>query len=134
MLVTSLKDRFKLTIGEVMFTVRPLTYFEQQRIEAFKKIEAGEEVSDISRQCYEYVKMAVMELSGVENANGSNYALERSEDGYLTDECTSEILSLNLGPEFVYAAYQMKYNASKLFNPITQAPLEGVALEIERHL
>ena len=106
--ILSMKDRVKLTLGDIVLTLKPLTILEQAQVSSHKKMEAGVEVEDVLMSAFAYVKTALKEIEGVKH-NGEDYKLEFEGD-YLTDDCVSEIFTLKLGAEFYHVVQSLKHN------------------------
>ena len=129
--ILSMKDRVKLKLAKVTFILKPLNVMEQNEIMSHKKVEAGETVDDILMQAFAHLKFALKGIEGVKTASGDDYKLEFDGD-YLSDDCASEIFTLELGAEFYHAAQYLKSNSihNKLTYIGTKKPLKGVKLEI----
>lgn len=129
--ILSMKDRIKLTIGEVEFTLKPLNKMELLEVTSHKTMESGVQVEDLLRSAFAYIKFALKGISGVKMHNGEDYELEFEGD-YLTDDCVSEIFSLNMGEGFIHVIQRLKHNEiqEKPTYFRTKREIEGVKLEI----
>ena len=129
--ILSMKDRIRFKIADVEFTLKPLSTLEQSQISSHKKMEAGVEIEDVLMSAFAYVKYAVKDISGVKMHNKEDYKLEFEGD-YLTDDCVSEIFTLNLGVDFFHAVQALRFNQvdQKMTYLGTTKPLEGVELEV----
>ena len=125
-----LKDRVKLTIGEVVFTIAPLNYAQKQELSECTRISGGEEVFDLLKAQVLYIKYALKDIDGVEDYNGDKYELEFDGD-VLTDDCVSEILCLEQKEKLTIAAWQILNGIQELRDPVTGKKLSGVKLEVE---
>ena len=129
--ILSMKDRISLSMGEVSFKLKPLNAMEQNQVSSHKKMEAGKEIEDVFMSAFAYVKYAVKEISGVKMRNGDDYKLEFEGD-YLSDDCVSEIFTLQLGAEFFHVVQSLRFNhiPEKLTYFGTKKALKGVKLEV----
>jgi hypothetical protein len=129
--ILSMKDRIRFKIADVEFTLKPLNTLEQNQISSNKKMEAGVEIEDTLMSAFAYVKFAVKDIKGPKLSDGTDYKLEFEGD-YLTDDCVSEIFTLNLGVDFYHAVQALRFN--QVFEPLTylgtKKKLKGVELEV----
>ena len=132
--ILSMKDRIKLTLSDITFTLKPLSTMEQNEVSGHRKMEKGVEIEDLAMTSFAYIKYALKDISGVKMHNEEEYKLEFDGD-YLTDDCVSEIFTLNLGAEFFHAVQSLRYNDAKKKMTYfgTKKPLKDVKLEIIPH-
>lgn len=104
MKLTRLSDRMKLKIGEVVFTIAPVSYFVKKEIGECTKIEGGEQVFDLSKAQHLYIKHALKKVEGIEDYEGNPYELEFDGD-VLTDDCISELFYMEQREEFLTACW-----------------------------
>lgn len=132
--IFSMKNRIKLTIAKVEFTLKPLSVFERQIVGSHKSMVNGVEVEDVALTSFAYIKYALKGIKGVKSSNGDDYKLEFEElSDCLTDDCANEIFTLDLGGEFYHAIYQLRANLQppkKLKYFDRDEPLKGVKLEV----
>lgn len=131
MKILTLKDRIKLSIKKIEFTLKPLSQLERNSINSHKKSVSGATEDDILMSSFAYIKHAVVGIKGVKTYSGDEYELEFDGD-YLTDDCASEIMCLNMGPEFYHLIQRLMYNEipEKPTYAGTKKPLKGVKLEV----
>jgi hypothetical protein len=129
--ILTMKDRVKLKLGKVEFTLKPLNVLEMNEVLSHKEIKAGEEVENVLLSSMAYLKFALKEAKGIKTYSGSDYELEFEGD-YLSDNCASELMSLELGAEFYHAVQHLKTNSipQKLTYFGTDKKLEGVSLKV----
>lgn len=128
--ILRLKDRIKLTIGEVTFKIAPLSYLQKQKLAGCTKMQDGKEIYDLARAQAMYIKFALKDIEGVEDYSGNKYELSFEGDE-LTDECVSEIFHLEEREKLNIAAWQLIQGVQDLKDPVTGEALEGVDLEVE---
>ncbi len=130
--ILSMRDRIKLKIGKITLTLKPLNVLEQTEIAKHKEMKSGVETENVMLTSFAYVKFALKGIAGVKMHDGTDYDLEFDGD-YLSDDCVSEIFTLNLGAEFFHAIQRLKNNdvSEKLtYLNNSKKPLKGVSLEI----
>lgn len=133
MKILSMKDRVKLTLGKITLTLKPLNIFEQSQISSQKKMDSGVETEDLVLSSFAYIKYSLKGIEGVKTHSGDPYELDFEEEtGYLTDDCASEVFSLNLGEELFHAIQSLRWNSipEKLTYVGTKKALKGVKLEV----
>lgn len=128
--ILSMKDRIKLTIGEIVFTIAPLSYGNKQELLSCTKVVNGEDHYDLLKAQALYIKYAVKGVEGIKKHSGEAYGLE-FEGGFLTDDCVSELLSIECREELMVAAWQQLNGAQSVVNPVTFEKMEGIKVEVE---
>ena len=129
--IIRLTDRIRIKIGKTVFIIAPLNQMQKIEISECIKINAGgEEVYDLSRAQVLLVKYGLKGIEGVKDSDGIDYKL-RFENDVLTDECISEIFTLEERAEYLSAAWQCLNGVpDKLTDPTNGKKLKGVALEL----
>lgn len=95
MKILKCSDRIKLTVdaeNPISVTIKPLSVSDKMEIASKSKIVKGEEVQDHNAQAFLCIKFAVVEISGVENYDGTEYKLEFNGDK-LADHCVDDLVS-----------------------------------------
>lgn len=129
--ILSMKDRIKVDIGEVSLVLKPLNQMEQGVVNSHRTIDEGETTQDLIMTAFSYVKHSLKELTGVKTHSGEDYKLE-FEGNYLTDDCASEVMTLNLGAEFMHLIQRLRYNEvqEKPTYYGSKKELKGIKLEV----
>jgi hypothetical protein len=128
--ILRLKDRLKVKIGDVVFTIAPLSYLQKQELANCTSIKGGQERLDLARSQALYLKYSVKDIEGVESYNGEKYELEFEGD-HLTDECVSDLFHLEEREKLSIASWQLLNGIKELRDPVTGEELEGVSIEVE---
>lgn len=123
MKVYKLTDRIPVKIDGVTFMVAPLSFEQKAEILSCKKIVKGEETEDHAKMVQLSIKYSVKSVSGLQNADGSEYQLELV-DGVLSDACISELLSLSIQGKLATAC-------ANLMNGISKYDIEGVDIDLD---
>ena len=127
--ILRLSDRINLKIGDVTFMLAPLNHFQKIELSNCTTIKNGEEHYDLLRAQALYLKYAIKDVNGIECYNGEKYELEFNNDE-LTDNCVSEILSLDQRSKLTSSCWQLLNGIKELVDPVTGEKLEGVKLEV----
>lgn len=94
MKIFSTSDRIPFVIGEVRFLISPLTWRQRGELLALMQ-GGGKEAVDRYAFSANCLKFSIKGISGVTQSDGTPYVLEFDENGSLTDECVSDIMSLD---------------------------------------
>jgi len=127
--ILRLSDRIKLDIGGVVFTLAPLSQFHKVNLANCTTIKNGQDHYDLMGAQALYLKYAIKNIEGITDYNDEDYKLEFDNDE-LTDDCVSELLSLDQRSKLTTAAWQLLNGVRELTDPITGETLEGVSLEV----
>jgi hypothetical protein len=127
--ILRLTDRIRLTIGDVVFVLAPLSHFQKIDLSNCTTIRNGEDSYDLLAAQALYIKYSVKSIEGLETYDGNKYELEFNGDE-LTDNCVSEILSLEQKSTLAISAWQLLSGIKDLVDPTTGEKLEGVELEV----
>jgi len=127
--ILRLSDRIKLDIGGVIFTLAPLNRFHKLSLSNCTTIKNGEEHYDLSSAQALYIKHAVKNVEGLTGYNDVPYELEFDGD-QLTEDCVSEILSLDQRTKLTTSAWQLLNGIKELTDLETGEKMEGVTLEV----
>lgn len=106
--VLRMKDRVKIDIGDISFYLAPMNRLQKQEISNCRKTVAGEDELDLTESQALYMKYSIKDVKGLTNYDGSPYELEFEGD-YLTDDCVSEILNLEVTQDLIVSAWRI-YN------------------------
>lgn len=123
MKILRLKDRLKITVGDVKFWISPINAIQKKEIAGCTKMQGGKETFDLFAAQMLYLKYGLKKIEGIKDYNDKDYELEFDGD-YLSDESVSEIMTLECSPKFLEAAWSV-------FNGITGEKIEGAKVEVE---
>lgn len=127
--ILRLSDRVKLKIGEITFTIAPLSYMQKQELGSCTRIVKGEEVFDLLKSQALYIKYALKDIDGVVDYNGEKYELSFEGD-ILTDDCVSEVMSLEENEKFSSVYWQILNGLKEVVDPVSGEKMEGVELKV----
>jgi hypothetical protein len=119
--ILKMSDRIKMKIGDVTFTLAPFSYEHKMEMSDCTKIVAGEEVIDVFKTKTLMLRYGLKGIDGV-----GDYKLSFTEEGYLTDDCISEVLYLEQSTKMLQACYEIHNGIPEDNKLLTQ----GVALEV----
>lgn len=120
-------DKITCKIDGVTLKVSPLTFQQKAEISSTYTMSAGEMVADHFKRTFLAIKYAVKEASGIELVDGSEYKVELSESGVLTDECVDDLLNLEIGPKLMQACANLINGVTSELNNI-----EGVKFDLPK--
>ena len=128
--IMRLTDRVKISIGKTVFIIGPLSQNQKIELSECNKIDInGDSVYDLTRAQTLLVKYGLKGIEGVTDYDGSPYKLEIT-NGVLSDECVSEIFTLEEKSLYIQSAWQcLNTIPDKLSDPVSGKKLKGVALE-----
>jgi len=123
-------DRIRISVGKTVFIVSPLTQIQKIEISECTKIDLnGEMVYDLTRAQTLLIKYGLKGIEGVTDGDDEPYSLT-FENGVLSDECLSEVFTLEERNLYIQAAWQcLNSIPDKLTDPVNGKKLKGVALE-----
>lgn len=127
MRIIKLSDRFKLKIHDVELTLAPLSLPQKSDIMSAVSVKGGTYIQNQFEMVKKSLKYSVKGISGVQDLEGNTYELSFDENGDLTDECVSELLSAEMTTELILASAQMlEGRYGKVTDPNTNEPIKGV--------
>lgn len=121
--ILRLSDRIKIKVEDVTFWIAPIGAVVKKEIAGCTKLQGGKEVFDLFDAQMIYLKHGLKKVEGITTYKDEPYELEFIND-QLTDECVSEILSIDCTPKFLESAWNV-------FNGFTGQQVEGAEIEIE---
>lgn len=89
-------DRIGIRIDDIQIKVSPLNFEQKTEIETHMRGFAAGDLKGAVRGMVLAIKYALKEISGVEDSEGQPYQLS-FEGSFLTDECVSDLLNLDVG-------------------------------------
>lgn len=95
--VYDVNDRIEIKIGEIVFTVSPMTRKQKAHIIAMSTSrDRGEDVANMYESTFLYIKYCVKSVKGIKDSNGDDYKLKFDEDGGLSDRSADALLNINV--------------------------------------
>lgn len=127
--ILRLSDRVKLKIKDVTFYLAPLSNDKKIEISSCTKMQSGEVVFDHARAQHIYLKHSLKDIEGIETYDGEVYKLEFEGDS-LTDDCVSEIFSLEQRGDLMSCAWQILNGIPDKLVDDNGKKMQGVALDV----
>lgn len=121
--ILRLKDRIAITISDIKFTVAPISAVHKKEIAGCTTMKGGKETFDLFTAQMLYIKYGLKSVDGLTGYDDEPYKLEFDGD-YLSDDCVSEIMSIDCSSKFLEAAWSV-------FNGISGEDIEGAKIEVE---
>lgn len=113
-------DKIPVKIHDLSVKISPLTFEQKSLCQSLILTGKQMDAAFYALQC------SLKELSGVENADGSEYKLQ-IEDGIISKDCMNDLLNLEESSDMQLVAISLLNGIPKEFtNPITGGKLEGV--------
>ena len=135
LVVYDMSTKFNIVIdsGEekIKFTFRQLTYKEKNKIATLTtNYKQGQAVIDSSLTCFYVLKYGLVEIEGIVDSEGNQWALAKTdEDGVEvnSDEAIDALLNSKVSNGLIWAANSMLDGIpDKITNPLTGREIEGV--------
>lgn len=122
-------DRVRISVGKTVFILGPLSQIQKIELSECSRIDTnGDSVYDLTRAQTLLVKYGLKGLEGVTDGDDDPYQLT-FENGVLSDECISEVFSLEEKTLYIQAAWQCLNNIpDKLTDPVSGKKLKGASL------
>lgn len=110
-------------------TLRKLNLEEQKKLsEHVYKAQAGlfTEIFDAGVFA---LKHCIVEFKGLEDQDGEVYKLSKDDDGYLTDECIEDLMSLPVSQDLISLAFQTAGNSPEKILDSDGNPMDKIKLK-----
>jgi hypothetical protein len=129
--ILRVSDRINIKVGDVTFTIAPLSQLRKIEISECTKIDkSGNEVFDLIRAQTLLVKYGLKDLRGVFDVDGEEYRL-KFDDDVLSDDCITEVFTIKEKEKYITSHFQcLNEYPDKLVDPFTGKKYQGVALEL----
>ena len=109
--------------------ISPLSFQHRSEIQGILTEAARDtDYAKASQGTFLAVKYSLKHISGVENYDGSAYELEVGEDGFLTDECVSDLLNLEISAKLGLTAVKLINGVPESILDENGKPIEGITL------
>lgn len=105
-------DRIKLKVGDVTFTLAPLSGIHKQEILSLMAMKSGEVIQNHDKAQRIYLKHAVKKIEGVQCYDQSDYELSFDNDS-LTDDCVDELMYLSENEKLIASAWATLHQLAK---------------------
>lgn len=129
--VYRLKDRIKVKIDDISIKVAPLSYL--QKMEVQEKMTKAVNESDMKyamEGTILAIKYAVKAVSGLKNADGSDYELTFDE-GMLSQESIDDLLNLQYSQKLSAVCTSLLSGVGNdVLDPSTGKKIEGISFEV----
>lgn len=94
-IIYRITDRIEIKIDDFKIKIRPMTIAERsQVVEALSEAQKSNSVAKINEASLIPIRICLKGLDGVQDSNGEPYQLQFEDDGLLTEECLSDLLSM----------------------------------------
>ena len=122
-------DRVKIKVGELVFTLAPLSYAQKAEIKGLSsKIISGEEVTNGMMVYYKSIQFSLKDIEGLIDVDGNKYELNFDERG-ISPECMDDLFNMEFNEKLMMCAYNMVDQIPKeIIDPSTGKVLEGAEI------
>lgn len=120
-------DRIPVTIDDVTFWIRPLSWHQKMDIMSEDSVTKGD-FKNGRQTTIKAIKYAIKNVSGLVTIDDEPYELKFDPDGLLTNECVDELLNLPFGSKVVTSCYAFVPGVPDAITDAKGNPIEGVKL------
>jgi len=120
-------DRILLSIHDVTFKIKPLSYTEKTAISKNIINVAGTQTEDVLDSVVEMIRYCVKDVTGISYIDGTPIKLAFEENGHLKDSSIDELMSLPLTGDLTVSLFQfMQGIPDKVINSQTGEILKHI--------
>lgn len=125
----SVKDRVKITVGKVEVLIKPLTVQEKTEIQNTLGAVATVGVGMSYMGAAKAIAYSVKGLKGVVvDEEGTEFELEKDDNGNLTDDCVSDLLNIPIGVQLTNIAMNLLNGLSDKITDNQGKPIKGIKI------
>lgn len=122
-------DRITLKIGELVFKLAPLSYYQKMELAQLGQVKGGEVIRNHRDATIKAVQYSVKAVEGLETCDDRPYELDFDSNGILTDTCVNELLNIEMSDKLIFSCFNMLEGLpSKIKNPATGKVVKGVEI------
>lgn len=126
-MIFRISDRIRYKIDDLEVAIRPLSYGEKMGLQQSMIKASQGDMAMAMDAVVETVKLALKEIKGIKNSDGSDYTLEFTPEGKVTDDCIDELLNLPHRDKLTLLCSAFLNGVpTKVVNPQTGEAIEGV--------
>jgi hypothetical protein len=116
-------DKISYSLGEIKFSISPLTFHQKQQVASLlQEAVQNKNPKKMLEASILTVKMALKSIHGLKFQDGSDFKLEFDENGLISDESIDVLLNTELSEKLIGLC-------SQLVNGIPKELPEGVVIE-----
>lgn len=120
-------DKIPIQISDIVFEISPLSLDEKSEIQDLLiRGKVKGDIKSMNKGHFLMFKYAIKGCKGIENADGSSYALRFDGDKHLEDECVEELLTMDIVEKVSLALLSCLEKIPKEFVDKDGKKLEGV--------
>lgn len=122
MRIYKITDKIEYKLGELSIKISPLSVEDKNILTGLMfKGQAKQDIAALMEGSLYALQCAIKEISGLENADGSEYVLQFDDNGKLTKECASELLNIDQDSKLISLC-------SSFINGVPSKLPEGISL------
>lgn len=121
-----MKDRIPVKIGDVIFKLAPMSAEHKREILGCYSMDGGENLFDHTKATLLSIKYSLKGVKGLTDVEGNDYKLDFEND-HLTEDCISELLSLEMSDKLIQACFAFLNGVQKVIkDPRTGKKIAGI--------
>lgn len=121
-------DRIKVKVDSIVVTIAPLSVDEKAEISQFMLAGKLRDFKAAAKGTALTVKYAVKDVSGIVDQKNQPYKVAFDENGYLTDQCVSELFNLEMSGKLTEICMSLVEKIPDVFTDAKGKKLEGVEI------
>ena len=127
-------DRILLTIHDVTFKIKPLSYTEKTALSKSIINVEGTQSEDVMDSLAQIIRYCVKDVTGINYLDGTPIKLKFEDNGHLKDESIDELMSLPVTSDLTASLFQflqgipdkiVNSQTGKVMNHIKIVPMKG---------
>lgn len=123
MIVYHPSDKISYSLGEIKFSISPLTFYQKQQVASIlQSAIQSKDPQKMLEASILTVKMGLKSISGLQFEDGSDFQLQFDENGQVTDGCIDILLNTDISEKLIGLC-------SQLVNGIPKELPEGITVE-----
>lgn len=122
-----MSDRIRLKIDDIEVVIGPLSIHQKAAIE---EVSAS---SGLLKATMEAMRYAIKDVNGLKTADGSNYQLQRDDEGYISEESLNDLFNIEQSYRLSTVCLNLINNIPDEFVDLnTGKKLEGVEFVVDK--
>lgn len=122
-------DLIKLKIGDLTFSIRPMSYQDRVSVLSALSNEGGSVIENAALATFKTMKHTIVSVDGAMLLSGDKYKITKDDDGKISDTSIDELLNLEENNLLGLALNNfLRGVPAKIINPNTGEELEGVEI------
>lgn len=126
-------DRINYKIDDIEITIRPLSYGEKMSLNQDMVKAAQGDLTKAMDTVVSSVKLALKDVRGLKNIDGSDYTLQFDESGNVSQESIDDLLNLPHSNKLTAVCSALLNSVpTQILDPNTGLPIEGIEMVVQK--